>query len=94
MKYFKVLWTLNAVAASVVVLFFFIGLADGTVSSFNILLWLGILLALGLILAGSKSLMQKGKKQWAIILVSLLALPVVLFLLFFTAVIFSGGRWN
>lgn len=42
------LWSIAAVAAGVVLWFFVVGL-DGSVSSFNIVLWLGILSAAAII---------------------------------------------
>lgn len=47
---FWILWGIDAVIALVFVVFFIISLADGSASSFNITLWLGILVALGGIL--------------------------------------------
>ena len=43
---FWILWGIDAVVAAIFVLFFLIGIGDGTVSSFNIALWAGTLIAL------------------------------------------------
>jgi multisubunit Na+/H+ antiporter MnhF subunit len=40
---FRILWGVDVVAALVALAFFFIGIEDGTVSSFNIMLWLALL---------------------------------------------------
>lgn len=42
---FWTLWSVNAATAAIVVYFFLAGAADGSVSSYNIGLWLGILAA-------------------------------------------------
>jgi hypothetical protein len=75
---FKILWAINAGIAKIFVVFFFIGLADGTVSSFNIALWLGILFALGGILWGSHAARAAGRLKLAIRLLMALAIPGVL----------------
>ena len=43
---FWILWGIDAIVGAIAVAFFFIGIADGSVSSFNIALWLVILAAL------------------------------------------------
>jgi len=44
---FKILWGIDAVIALVFVYFFVVGLGDGSVSSFNMRLWLSTLFTLG-----------------------------------------------
>ena len=43
---FWIAWAIDAVVAAIAVCFFLVGLADGSVSSFNIALWACILLVL------------------------------------------------
>lgn len=50
MMMFKFLWCVDALAAMIVLFFFFAGLADGTVSSVNMGLWFFILVALAVIM--------------------------------------------
>ena len=59
MKFFWVLWGFDAVIALIFLYFFFVGLADGSVSSFNGGLWFLILAGLGAILLGSYWLRQQ-----------------------------------
>ena len=40
---YYILATINAIALAVIVFFFMWGLSDGTVSSFNMLIWLAML---------------------------------------------------
>ncbi len=48
---FWILWGIDAVVTLVALYFFFIGLSDGSVSSFNGGLWMGMLLGLAVILS-------------------------------------------
>ena len=63
---------LGRIIALVFVVFFVWGLADGSVSEFNILLWLAVLAALGGVLGGSSWLRSAGQQRIAnVILLSL-----------------------
>mgnify|MGYP006188026745 CR=1 FL=1 len=91
---FWVLWAIAMVTALVIVAFFFIGLSDGSVSSFNIVLWLSTLFVLGSTLLGSYTLHASGSNGWAIGVVLIVALPGLLFGLFFLVVLLSNPTWN
>ncbi len=91
---FWIFWGIDAIVALIALYFFFIGLADGSVSSFNMGLWLVLLVALAGVLLGSLALKGAGNLNVAKILAGLLAVPALLFLLFFAVVIASGERWN
>ena len=60
-------WAVDAVIAAVAVFFFFVGLADGSVSSFNIVLWMVLLLAVAVVVGGSLSLGRSAThaSRWA-----------------------------
>lgn len=88
------LWIFDALIAAVFVFFFLWGIADGTVSSFNIMLWLGILAGLGAVVGGGMALQRAGRVGRAIPLLLLPALPGLLFVLFFVALIVLQPRWN
>ena len=78
-------WTLCGIDALVTlacVIFFFIGLGDGTVSSFNILVWLIVLSGLAAVLVGGYCLFSHHYTIGATILVALLAVPCLLYGLF------------
>lgn len=94
MKSFWVLWGFDALIALVVLYFFFIGLADGSVSSFNIGLWLLILLAVGGVVLGSLGLRSADHSGAAKGVLLILALPGLMFLLFFLSVLLLNPRWN
>ena len=74
--------------------FFFVGLADGSVSSFNMGLWLLALAALAGVVGGSVALRAAARLQAATALVMILAIPGVLVGLLFLAMIVVPVRWN
>jgi len=74
----------------VFVVFVFWGLADGSVSAFNILLWLAILGGLG----GSSWLRSAGHQRIAKGVLLSLAIPGFLVALFFLVILIAQPRWN
>jgi len=86
-------WIVDALASAIFVYFFMVGIGDGTVSSFNIVLWLGILGSLAGIVGGSLWLRTKSPVG-ALILVLVMAVPAILALLFLIVVLISNPRWN
>jgi hypothetical protein len=94
MTFFWILWGFDALIALVVLYFFFIGLADGSVSSFNMGLWMLLLAAVAAVLLGSLWLKSLGQLGWAKAVLSILALPGFLYLLFLLVVLISKPRWN
>ena len=91
---FWIFWGIDTVIALVFAVFFLIGLADGTVSSFNIGLWLPILFALGALLWGSYALRGAGRTSLATRLLMVLAIPGVLIGLLLLAALILQPRWN
>ncbi len=94
MSFFWILWGFDACIALVVLYFFFIGLGDGSVSSFNMGLWLMLLGGLAVILLGSLWLKGLEKLMLAKILLAILAVPGLLYLLFILLILISKPRWN
>ena len=74
--------------------FFLWGLSDGTVSSFNILLWLAILGGVSAVLVGGTWLRARGLARLANGVLLVLAIPAALFALFFLVLIIAQPRWN
>ncbi len=90
----RTLLGIDAAAAMVIVYFFFVGLADGSVSSFNGGLWFATLAAVAAILGGGWLLNAKGQRRAAVALLLVLAVPSVLFGLFTLLIVIVQPRWN
>ena len=86
-------WGVDLVVALIFVYFFFVGLADGSVSEFNIVLWLAILLIMAGVVGGSLALRAAARARLATILVTILAVPSVLIGLFFLVLLVAPVRW-
>ena len=91
---FWFLWGVDALTALIAVYFFFVGIADGTVSSFNIGIWTVLLLGLGGVVLGSLALRAAGREAWARALVAALAVPAFGVGLFFAVLLVTHPRWN
>lgn len=91
---FRTLWWIDVIAAAIAVAFFFIGVADGSVSSFNIALWIALLGAIAVVVLGSRALERKGQRWPASGLAALLAIPTLLYGLMIAIFVLSGTRWN
>ncbi len=91
---FWIVWGLDAVIGAVFVVFFFLGLVDGSVSSFNIRLWIGILATLAGLLGGSLCLDRLGHPVLGMILLLGLAIPGLLYGIFILLTIVTKTSWN
>lgn len=95
MKIFiRILLGIDALAALVVVHFFFVGLADGSVSSFNGGLWFGIIAAIAAIVGGGWALQAKGRRGLAAAVLLILAAPAVVYALFIALILITQPHWN
>lgn len=75
MVLYWILLAIDGAAALVALYFFFIGLADGSVSSFNAGIWLALLGGLGAVIGGGLALNAAGRRRAACALLSVLAVP-------------------
>lgn len=91
---FSLLFGFDAIVASVFVYFFLVGLGDGSVSSFNMGLWLAILGGLAVVLFGSWKLRAAGRRGAALTLLGVLAFPAAMFGLFMLALILLNPDWK
>jgi hypothetical protein len=94
MTFFWILWGFDSIITLVVLYFFFVGLNDGSVSSSNMVLWLGILLLLAAIMGGSLWLKAHNHLALAKTILWLMAIPGLFYLLFILVVIIGKPRWN
>jgi hypothetical protein len=75
---YRVMLGLAGAVAGVILLFFLWGTADGTVSSYNIGLWLVLLAVPAGILWGATALRRQGRTGISTLLLALLGVPGVL----------------
>jgi hypothetical protein len=91
---FWLFWGFDGVVALVILYFFVQGLLDGSVSTTNITLWGVLLLLIVSVLGGSIFLRSHGHPIMAALVLFVLALPGLLYGLFFLAVLLLHPRWN
>ena len=91
-EFFWIPWGIDVIVALIFVYFFFVGLADGSIDSFNIVLWLMILLGLAGLLGGSLALRASAHTAVALALVTVVAVPSVLIGLLFLALLFAPAH--
>ena len=91
---FWILWGFDALITAVVLYFFFVGIADGSVSSFNAGLWFILLLVVGGVMGGGLWLHSTGRDRIAYVILSIMALPGVVVLLFILIILITNPRWN
>lgn len=94
MLLFRLLLAVDAAVAAGVLYFFVIGLADGSVSSFNAGLWAAILAGVAGVLAGGLLLNANGRRGAAIAVLTILAVPGLAFGLFVLSFVVLQPRWN
>jgi hypothetical protein len=94
MLLFRFLFGVDVLAAVAIVYFFFIGIADGSVSSFNIVLWLAILAAVAAVLGGGLALNRRGLRAAANAVLAILAVPTLLYGLFILAIVITQPNWQ
>lgn len=94
MAFFWILWAFIALMSLVPIYFFFVGLADGSITSKNLGLWGIILLVVGAVLIGTLWLKGHDHLGLARIILIVAAIPGVFVLLYFLIVITSKAKWN
>jgi hypothetical protein len=90
----RTIFAFDALIALVIVYFFVIGLADGSVSSFNMGLWLGLLALTAAVLAGGWMLSARGRRAAAIAVLMILFVPGLLYALFVLLVVITQPNWH
>lgn len=94
MTFFRILFGFGVLIALVFLYFFVIGINDGSVSSFNIKLWLATLACLAGILGGGWLLNANSWRRAAIALLLILAVPGFIYALFILSIVIFQPRWN
>jgi hypothetical protein len=93
-KLFYIILAIDTLVPIIAIFYFFVGLADGSVSSRNMLLWIVLLAALVLLWLACLYLYKAGwiKLAWTIAI--LLGLPAMIGLLYILMIMFGNVRWN
>lgn len=91
---FWIAFGIDMVIAFTFLFFFLVGIADGSVTSFNINLWLVTLAALTTFVVACLTLRVKNRIRLATRLALTLAVPGVLAGLLFLAALVLNPRWN
>jgi hypothetical protein len=91
---FPLLFAFDGLIAAILVYFFATGLSDGSVSSFNLGLWLGMLAGIVVIFGGAILAQSRGYPKIAIAVLLLPIVPAALFVIFVGALIIIQPRWN
>lgn len=91
---FRLFAAVSIIVLGILLYFFLIGIADGSVSAFNIALWLGLLASTGLIVGGGVVLKKKGWPRAATALLAVMAVPGIAAGLFVLVLIVSQPKWN
>ncbi len=87
-------WGVDALVGAVVLGFFFAGLADGSVSSFNAGIWLALLACPAVVLGASLWLRTAGHRRLALALTLVLAAPALLAVVLGLILVITQPRWN
>ncbi|MES2796191.1 MAG: osmoprotectant transporter permease [Bacteroidota bacterium] len=94
MIFFWTLWAIDAIATAVILHFFVIGLGDGSISSANAGIWALLVIIPIALLLGSYMLKKSNNLIAAKWVPGILAIPSLLYFLFFLFIIIANPRWN
>lgn len=94
MRLFFVFITADVIALLIAVYFFLEGLGDGTVSSVNIGLWLGILVGVSAPTLAGWHLRTREQILAANLVLAVVAVPAILAGLFVLSLLIAQPRWN
>jgi hypothetical protein len=78
----------------IAIFYFFVGLADGTVSSQNMMMWVVLFAALVLLWLACLYLYKAGWVKLAWTIAMLLGLPAIIALIYILMFMFGNVRWN
>ena len=91
---FRVLLGLDLLAAAILVYFFLVGLADGSVSDFNLDIWIALLLGVAIVFGAALLLRRNAWPKLANLVLAVPAVPLLLYGFFLLVVVLSGETWN
>ncbi len=91
---FWIVFAIDCAAALVALYFFLIGLGDGSVSSFNIAIWLALLGGIAAVLGGGLGLKANGRRGAGLVVLAILGVPSFLYGLFILLVLLTQPNWH
>ncbi len=91
---YRITFGIAAIVGVVVFYFFFVGLGDGSIDADNLGMWFILLAVTGGVLFGGYQAKAHDYRKTAILILSLLAVPGLLYGLFILLVVASGTSWN
>jgi hypothetical protein len=91
---FSILCGIDGLITAVVLFFFFWGLADGTISAFNIGIWMAMLAGVVALFGGGIALRTYGRRVLANTMLGVLAAPGLLVAFFFFLLIVLHPDWK
>lgn len=94
MTLYRILFGIDLLAAGVILFFFLWGLADGTVSGFNIGLWMLILAGPASVLVGGYALRARAHLLAANLVLLILAAPAMLFMAVVVLLMTTQPNWH
>lgn len=94
MRIYIPLLAIDSIALLIALYFFLVGIGDGTVSSFNIMLWLPLLGGLAGIIFVGRYFRTRQQLVAANIVLAIVGVPAVLACLFVLSLLISQPRWN
>lgn len=94
MIWFWISFGIDTLTLLIFLYFFVIGIFDRSVSSQNLGLWVLILLSLTIILISGFLLKEKGNLKTANLILSISAVPAMVFGLWILLMLLTNPRWN
>ncbi|GAB6047944.1 hypothetical protein JCM19379_17710 [Methyloparacoccus murrellii] len=91
---YRLAFTFAALTAALLGVFFLVGIGDGSVSAFNIELWLFLLAGMAAILAIGHALRARGRSGAAIAVLAIAAVPGLAYGLFVLLLIVMQPSWH
>ena len=91
---FGTLFAINIIAALVALAFFIVGLGDGTVTTFNILIWAGILGVMFSMPFAAWAIRMRGRERLGTLLLLPMALPAMAAGAMTLAMIVNPPNWR
>ena len=93
-NFFRILLVFDLVICAAALIFFVIGLADGSITSFNVSIWLAIITVIAALLGGGVWLRRNGYPGLGYGLLLVLAGPGLIYGLFLVLSLVTDTKWN